>query len=88
MKNDGVIDIETRISACLDNNLLSFIKKVKSDNGIDVYHIDSSILMLFENRLPDLTLKRLGEKMGFEYKHTMYGSVLRCTKEQIWKFLL
>ena len=89
MKNDGVIDIETRISACLDNNFLSFIKKVKSDNmDAEVYHIDSSILMLFENRLPDLTLKRIGEKMGFEYKHTMYGWVLRCTKDQIWKFLL
>jgi hypothetical protein len=39
MKNDGAIHIETRIAACLDNNLLSFIKKAKSDNGIDVYHI-------------------------------------------------
>ena len=52
MKNDGGVHIETRIAACLDNNLLSFIKKSKSDNGIDVYHIDSSILMLLENRLP------------------------------------
>ena len=40
------------------------------------------------SNLPDLTLKRLGEKMDFEYKHTMYGSVLRCTKEQIWKLFL
>jgi len=89
MKNDGVIDIETRIAACLDNNLLSFIKKAKSDNnGVDVYHIDSSILMLFENRLPNLTLKRVGEKMGFEFIRTMYRSVLHCTKDQIWKFLL
>jgi len=88
MKNDGVIDIETRISTCLDNNLLSFIREAKSENGTQEYHIDSSILMLFENRLPDLTLKRLGEKMVFEYKKTANRMVLKCTRDQIRNFLL
>jgi hypothetical protein len=53
--------------------LLSFIREVKSQTGVKVYHIDSSILMLFDNRLPDLTLKRLGEKIGLEYKRLSIG---------------
>jgi len=85
MKDEGIIDIETRIAKCLDNDLLSFIRK--SNDG-EEYHIDSSILMLFENRLPDMTLKRLGEKMGFEYYRTMHRWILKCTRDQLWKFLL
>lgn len=88
MKNDGVIEIGTRISTCLDYNLLSFIREVKAPTGGGVYHIDSSILMLFENRLPDLTLKRLGEKIGLEYKKTANRMVLVCTRNQLWNFLL
>ena len=88
MKNDGVIDIETRISTCLDRNLLSFIREDKVENGVQVYHIDSSVLMLFEIRLPDLTLKRLGEKIGLEYKKTPNRMVLVCTRVQLWNFLL
>ena len=84
-KEDGVIDVGGRIARCLDNDLLSFIRK---SNSRDEYYIDSSILMLFENRLPDMTLKRLGEKMGFEYKHTRYGWILRCTRDELWEFLL
>jgi len=87
-KDEGVIEIETRIAKCLDNNLLSFIRKGSTEGGDQIYYIDSSILMLFENRLPDLTLKRLGEKMGFEYYRTMHKWVLKCTRDQLWKFLL
>jgi len=78
------MEINTRIHNCLKHDLLSFIRKSNTDE----YHIDSSVLMLFENRLPDMTLKRLGEKMGFEYKHTKYGWVLKCTRDQLWNFFL
>lgn len=84
----GEIEIGTRISTCLDYNLLSFIREVNAPTGDGVYHIDSSILMLFENRLPDLTLKRLGEKIGLEYKKTVNRMVLVCTRNQLWNFLL
>jgi hypothetical protein len=84
LDRENVMEIETRISTCLDNNLLSSIRKSNSDE----FQIDSSILMLFENRLPDMTLKRLGEKMGLEYRRTKHGMVLICTRDQLWNFLL
>jgi hypothetical protein len=81
------MEINTRIDNCLKHDLLSFIRKA-GVNSQDEYYIDSSILMLFENRLSDMTLKRLGEKMSFEYRHTKHGNVLSCTREQLWNFLL
>ena len=83
----GDICLEQRIALCLDHDLLSFIRR-KTENNTEVLDIDSSILMLFETRLPDLTLKRLGEKMGLNYHHTKQRWVLRCTRDNLWKFLL
>ena len=67
----GDISLEQRIALCLDHDLLSFIRR-KIENNAEVFDIDSSILMLFETRLPDMTLKRLGEKMGLSHYHTKH----------------
>ena len=83
----GEISLDQRIGLCLDHDLLSFIRR-KTENNTEVFDIDSSILMLFETRLPDLTLKRLGEKMGLSHYHTKHRWVLRCTRDNLWKFLL
>ena len=87
IRSDGEISLENRLRLCLEKDLLSFIRR-KIENNTEVFDIDSSILMLFEIRLPDMTLKRLGEKMGLDYNHTKHRWVLRCTRDDLWKFLL
>ena len=87
----GDISVEQRIGLCLDHNLLSLVRRrVEHDKNTnsEVFDIDSSILMLFETRLPDMTLKRLGEKMGFAYYHTKHRWILRCSRNAIYNFFL
>jgi hypothetical protein len=87
IRGDGEIPLENRLRLCLEKDLLSFIRR-KVENDTEVFDMDSSILMLFEARLPDMTLKRLGEKMGLNYQHTKHRWVLRCNRDDLWKFLL
>jgi hypothetical protein len=53
---------EMRVTKCLQNELWSFVRKGYHDK----YLIDNSILDLFKDRLPELTLKKLGEIMNIE----------------------
>jgi hypothetical protein len=87
-KNLGEIELEQRISLCLDNNLWSWIRKTKKGD----YYIDGSIIELFSFRMPDLTLKKLGEKMGPGVKYTQSrgssgGRVLACSAAEITNFI-
>jgi hypothetical protein len=51
-------------------------------------YLDGSILELFANRLPDLTLKKLGEKMNVRFSHDTYGRlVLICSTAERIKFI-
>jgi hypothetical protein len=87
----GSISIEQRIGLCLDHNLLSFIRRRIEDDdnpNTEVFDIDGSILILLEPRLPDLTLKRLGEKMRFAYHHTRDRWVLSCSRNALYNFFL
>ena len=85
METLGQIKLEQRISLCLENDLWSWIRKTKEEGK---YYIDGSILELFANRLPDLTLKKLGEKMNVRYSQDTYGKrVLICSKAEITKFI-
>ena len=81
----GQITLEQRISLCLDNDLWSWVRKTKEKGK---FYIDGSILELFANRLPDLTLKKLGEKMNVRYSQDTYGRrVLICSTAEIIKFI-
>lgn len=84
--------LQHRVLLCIENDLWSWFRKKShrlGDNNIEMYYIDASILELFSKRLPNLDLKKLGEKMGFEYKQKKGGTrVLRCTKEQLVEFIV
>jgi len=86
MQNEGMkITLEQRISLCLDNDLWSWIRKIKEEGK---YYIDGSILELFANRLPDLTLKKLGEKMNVKYSQDTSGRrVLVSSRVDIINFI-
>src|SRR5206468_2712561 len=81
------LTLEERIDECLSKRLWSWLRKVKGKD--DTYHIDSSILEIFSYRLPDLTLTKLGEKIGFDkVPADTYGrTVLKCTKQQIYNLI-
>lgn len=84
-ENLGQITLEQRISLCLNNDLWSWVRKTKEKGK---FYIDGSILELFANRLPDLTLKKLGEKMNVRYSQDTYGRrVLICSTAEIIKFI-
>ena len=68
-ENLGKITLEQRISLCLDNDLWSWTRRTKEGK----YYIDGSVLELFSHRLPDLTLKKLGEKMDLRYSQDTHG---------------
>ena len=67
---------EMRVTKCLENELWSFIRKGYHDK----YSIDNSILNLFRDKLPELTLKKLSEIMNIEYRRNSHGIRLRCTQ--------
>jgi hypothetical protein len=92
------LSMSERIDKCLGNDLLSYVRpvftkqeKLINENGrivAEYYEINSSIKMLFDNRLPDITLKKLGEKMRFDYTRNTVGKyVLRFTRDQLAKFI-
>ncbi len=75
------IPFTQRVTMCLQKDLWSFIRKGNNDS----YWIDNSILELFKDKIPDLTLKKLGEIMGIlDYRHTNKGWRLKTT---IWEIL-
>lgn len=62
--------------------------KVEKLVRIQEYYIDASILELFSKRLPQLDIKKLGEKTGFAYSQRRGGMrVLKCTKEELIDFI-
>jgi hypothetical protein len=79
------INLDARIGLCIDNDLWSFVRKVSNQ---DKYHIDSSILQLFNDKLPELTLKKLGEKMGFSYKTHKERRVLEFSRKELKDFII
>ena len=79
------INLDARIGLCIDNDLSSFVRKVSNQ---DKYHIDSSILQLFNDKLPELTLKKLGEKMGFSYKTYKERRVLEFSRKELMDFII
>jgi hypothetical protein len=83
----GKITLENRIRLCIDNNLWSWIRKTKEEEN---HYIDGSILELFSHRLPDLTLKKLGEKMCLKYSKDSSANgryVLICSAAEIIEFI-
>ena len=84
MPNAKLIDwtISMRIEECLQSKIWPWIKQSKT-NGLE-YHIDRTILDLFTQRLPDLTLKKLAEKTGLSYiKGSDNKRKIKCTKKQL-----
>ncbi len=81
----GKINLDKRIGLCLKYDLWSFVRKLPSQ---DKYHIDSSILHVFDNKLPDLTLKKLGEKMGSSYKTYKERRVLEFSEKELMDFIV
>lgn len=70
-----------RIQTCLDNQVWPWITRGKGDSK---YYINSSILELFGQKMPDLTLKKLAERTGLNYVNTKSGKKkIRCTKTQL-----
>jgi hypothetical protein len=79
------LSLKERISLCLNKELWSWIRSTKEKGK---FHIDGSIIELFSYRLPDLTLKKLGEKMGVKYtQSTNGGRVLTCPELDIINFV-
>jgi hypothetical protein len=86
MENEGMkIPMKKRIKLCLTNDLWSWVRKTREEGK---YYIDGSILELFANRLPDLTLKKLGEKMGMKYSLSHGRRVLVCSEAEISNFIM
>jgi hypothetical protein len=85
MENEGVKIPLKRIELCLKNDLRSWIRETREKGK---YYIDGSILELFANRLPDLTLKKLGEKMGVKYFQAHGKRVLVCSEAEISNFIV
>jgi len=85
-KDSQSTSLEKRIELCLDNNLLSFVRQVPGNT--DKFEIDSSIKMLLKDHLSNLTLKKIGEKMGFDHERNVNGGyVLKFTKSQLTDFI-
>ena len=63
------ITLSKKISLCIDNELWSWLRKKKLQLGEteQKYYIEASILELFSRRLPNLGIKKLGEKTGLKY---------------------
>jgi hypothetical protein len=72
-----------RVIKCLQSELWSFVRKGYHDK----YLIDNSILDLFKDRLPELTLKKL-EIMNIEYRRNRNGIRLRCTEAELSEFIV
>jgi hypothetical protein len=84
--NQGVIKLDARVQLCLKNDLFGFA--TESLQVPETYLIDSSILELFEEKLPDMTLTRLGEMLGLEYCPSNKGRFLKTTANRLKKILL
>ena len=79
----GMLD---RIRLCLEADVWPWIRKIRGSGN--KYYINASVLELFSYRLPDLTLKKLAEKTGFEYVTDTKGKrKIRCSKAQFDNFL-
>lgn len=71
MENEGMkITLGQRVQLCLDNDLGARLERQREEGK---YYIDGSILENFSHRLPELTLKKLGEKMNVRYSQDTYG---------------
>lgn len=81
-----------RIDVCIDNDLWPWLRRKAARLGETLqqqeYYIDASILELYLKRLPELDIKKLGQKTGFKYTQRRSGMrVLKCTKEQLKEFI-
>jgi hypothetical protein len=90
----GKVTMEQRINLCLEAQFWPWIRELKNINklekgqSITKYYIDTSIIEIFKDRLPNLTLKTLSEKTGFEYTQDRAGRAkLKCTKKQFVDFV-
>lgn len=84
LEDDGGIRLtfSMRIKKCLEGDVWPWIRKIRGGNSR--YYINTSVLELFRNRLPDLTLKKLAEKTGFKYlKGTDGRFKILCTKKEL-----
>ncbi|MDQ6668639.1 MAG: hypothetical protein M3Y53_10510 [Thermoproteota archaeon] len=75
---------------CIDNELWPWLrkKKIQFAEVEQKYYIDGSILELFSRRLPNLDIKKLGEKTGLKYSQEWGGRrVFICTKKELTNFI-
>lgn len=98
-----IAQLNDRIDLCLARNYWSWIRRCKKTilNGKDDkgrwitrkdesenYYIDTGILELFRERLPDISFKILAEKIGMEVSTDHNGRyVMKCTKEEFQNFI-
>lgn len=77
------------VGICIDNELWPWLRKAERprEGEHDRYYIDSSIMMIFSHKLPDLTLKKLSEITGFEYTSINGKKKILCTKRGLDDFL-
>jgi hypothetical protein len=82
----GDLTVSQRIEECLKTRVWPWIRKLQGEG--EKYHINSSVMELFSIRLPDLTLKKLAEKTGFQYVKDGEGRAkILCTKKQLDDFI-
>lgn len=81
------IKMHDRIRLCLESDTWSWIRKIR---GSELkYYVNTSIMELFANRLPELTFKKLAEKTGFKYvKDTEGKAKILCTKKELYDFIV
>ena len=96
-ENPRFTDLETngtniympeRLTCCIESGVWSWIKKLERTGNEPRYYIYGSIMELFSQRLPDLTFKKLAEKMGLQYVSAEGKRRILCTKAQPDDFLV
>ena len=78
-----MLTLDQRIQKPIDEDLCGWIRSKPNE----VLNIDASILEIFAERLPDLTLKKLSEIMGFKYTPINGRKVIECSKSQLVEFI-
>jgi hypothetical protein len=95
--------LEQRIETILNREYCSWIRKgIKriligkhpdgspnfKEESTSGYYIDTSVVEIFRQRLPDLTFKKLGEVMSIQITKDKNGNwVLKCTQQELIDFI-
>ena len=90
-KNEGNVNLDARISKCLEADVWPWIRQLSPHErqaGVFELAIDTSIMDVFSWRLPNLTFKKLAEKMGFTHERDHYGrNRILCSRKAFMDFI-